>query len=164
LILADNFLLTSQRFGLTDRNVETGERPKSGMVSLSEAGVQKLKWAPVLIPPGVVGHPTALSSVPRVRSFVTQALARKAWDTVEQLLGDFRMTIDAEGNAKKVPNPPKVMLEASRLVIEYHLGKPVQSVEVNLRDKAMRVAERYGCSADDLVAEALRLAAEDELN
>jgi len=104
-----------------------------------------------------------MDSVSRLRSCVTQALANKAWKTVDDLLGESRWCSE-NGHQTKISNPPKVRLEAARLVIEYRYGKPVSPIEFNVQEKAKRLAERYGIPEAELLAAAQRIVTEDELN
>lgn len=54
---------------------------------------------------------------------------------------------------------PREALDAARFIMERIEGSPVQRIEVGLvRTKAKELAEQYGLNADELIAEAERLA------
>lgn len=74
-----------------------------------------------------------------------QALAAEAWELVHQLLAN---------------EDKRLALDAAKIVLEYAHGKPRQSLDLDVRGEASRIAAEIGVPPDVIVAEAARLAAE----
>lgn len=79
--------------------------------------------------PGNAGRPKGAKDRRTVVGIeVAAALAGQAWDEVEKLLGD---------------DSARVRLEASRLVLEYALGKPKQALSLSAEDVPLLVTVEH---------------------
>jgi hypothetical protein len=76
-----------------------------------------------------------------------QALAQQAWKVLHGLL-------DSEDE--------RIKLEASKVVLEYAHGKPRQSIDIDMRGEAERIATRDGIPIAELLGEVARMASEVE--